>query len=72
MTNLPPEFDGQRRVVVLSVLTARAQALAYAPIQDDDTHWFPASAEDLKRLLLEWQVPVSVMDAQDKKYMEDA
>jgi hypothetical protein len=40
-------------------------------MQGDDRHWFLALAEDLKSTLIEAGVPVSVMDAQDKKYMEE-
>lgn len=68
MTDLPEEFDGARKCIVLSALTARAQALTYAPMQGDDRHWFLAFAEDQKNALIEAGVPVSVMDDQDAKH----
>lgn len=68
MTNLPDDFCPAKRCVVLSALSARAQALCYAPLQGDDRHWFLAFAEDQKNTLIEAGVPASVMDAQDAKH----
>ena len=67
MTELPDHFDSAQRCIIYSVLTARVQALMYAPMKGDDRHWYLALAEDLKNTLIEAGVPASVMDAQDEK-----
>lgn len=68
MTDLPDDFCPAKRVIVLSALTARMQALTYAPMKGDDRHWFLAFAKDQKNALVEAGVPASVMDAQDAKH----
>ena len=68
MTDPLEDLTDDQVMIVQQILYTRALTLNSMPIKEDDQPWFLAAAEDLRRVLLEWQIPVSVMDAQDAKH----
>ena len=68
MTDLPDDLTDDQAMIVRQIFYTLALTLNIIPLKEDDQPWFLDAAEDLRRVLLEWQVPASLIDAQDAKH----